>query len=817
MHALANDIRFAVRQLLKRPAFTAIAAVTLALGIGANTALFSVINALLVRSLPFENVGRLVLVGSTNRKAAADLGAVTYADFFDWRKQSDAFEQLAAFCGVHHNLRTNDGPEQIEGARVSANFFDLLRIRPVLGRTFLPAEEAAGAPRVALISNSLWRQRFNKDPGLLGQTLWMDGQSVEVIGILPAGFRFPIYAEYGGPLEVLDAGVWTTTASDAGQYAARDVAPVSIIGRLAPGVSIARANTQMDGIARRLESEHPDTNTDRAALVVGLRERTIAHVKPAVVVLSAAVGLVLLIACANVASLFLVRNEERRRELAVRAALGAGRSALVRQLLVETTAVGLAGGVLGLLTAFWSLDALVTLLPANLPGRDQVGLDLHVLIFTATATLLVSGLCGLAPAWQACRCEPASAMKEERAVTVGRSGNRLRGTLVVAEMALAVVLLIGAGLLTRSFERLLNVPPGFDTAKLLTFRMSQDMAGYTDPGARAALYDQVLERLRALPSVQSASASTAVPLAGGGIAPRLSIVERPEPRPGEVRAAFFHSVDHTFLQTLGTPLLRGRYLTAADQAATSGVTVVNEAMARYFWPDEDPIGKHVRLGRWFSDDEPEIFEIVGIVGNVQHRRLDTEPIRAMYVPYKQQTWPFMEFAVRTRGDPEELIEPIRRSVATVTSDEAPYQFRTMEQIVATSVSQQRAATTLMGAFSALALLLAAVGIYGLLSYSVAQRTREIGVRTAFGARTADILRLVLWRGMTLTAIGLALGVGLAVAGTRLLASQLFATSPLDPLTFVAVPLFFVGVALLASYIPARRATRVDPMIALRCE
>jgi putative ABC transport system permease protein len=789
----------------------------LALGIGANTAIFSVIDAVVLRPLPYNSPDRLMMVGEIHQTKGGELGPVSYPNHRDWKEQNRTFEHIAAFRGTHHNLAGFDEPERIDGVRVSADFFAMLRTEAALGRTFRPEEDRAGAEAVVVISDGLWRRRFSADPMLIGKTLTLDGAAFTVIGILPPDFSFPIYREYGGPLEIPDPEVWTTTALDAGWFSDRGWHPITAAGRLRPGVSLAQAQADMDAIAHRLEEQYPATNAKRGIGLVPLHEQVVGQVRPALLVLLGAVGLVLLIACANVAGLLLTRGMDRQNQLAVRAALGAARGRLVRQLLAETVLLAGIGGVLALLLASWAVDALVAFIPSDLPRLDAIRLDWRVLGFTLVVTVLTALIFGLLPAMHATRGDLNAALKQGGRGSTVATRYRLRKALVVCEVALALVLLVGAGLLTRSLQRLMDVSPGFDTDRLLTFRMSAPFASYSDPVGRAQLYRNVLERLERLPGVTAVGASTAVPMGGGGIALSLRIVGRPEPAPGERMAAMHGTISADYFRALGVPLLRGRYFTEHDGPGAPGVMIINETMARHFWTDQDPIGQHVYLGSQFSDDEPESFEIVGMVADLHGKSLDRSAMRHMYVPFEQQTWPFMEFAVRTLGNPQELVGAVRSEIAAIKSDEAPYNFTTMSEFLSRSIGQRRFAALLLGVFAAVALTLAIIGIYGMLSYTAAQRTHEIGVRMALGAERSDVLRLVLKQGLGLTMVGVGIGLVVSLVSSRLLSSLLYEVGATDATTFIGVSMLLVAAASLACYIPARRATKVDPMVALRYE
>jgi putative ABC transport system permease protein len=808
MNSLLQDTRFAIRMLAKNPGFATITLITLVLGIGANTAIFSVINAVVLRPLPFEKPEQLVIVRETEQADDSGAGLASYPNFEDWRSQSHVFEDMAAFHASSFTLTGGDQPERITGAAVSASFFPLLRVKPTMGRTFQPGDDLSGAENVAIVSHSFWQRHFADATRLAGSALTLDGRSYAVVGVLPAGFSFPV--------RVSEAEVWTSMALDADTFP-RGAHSLQVVARLKPGVSVTRAQAEMDTIARQLEQQYPDTNTGRGIHLISLHERVVGDIRPALAVLLGAVGLVLLIACANVGNLLLARSARRTRELAIRVALGAGRARLISQLLTESVLIGLVGGVLGLLLAVWGTQVLLTTLPADLPRLHTVDFDGRVLTFTLVISLLAGVLFGLAPALAASRVDLHESLKEGGRTPIPRRGRRLRSVLAVSEIALSFVLLIGAGLLLRSFQRLTDVDPGFGPDNVLTFRMSVPLAQYSDPHGRADLYRQVLDRMEALPGVQSVGAAAALPLEHARIELTFEVVGRPQPAPGQDPRARYNSVSAHYFRTLGIPLRKGRLFTDQDGRDSPGVTIINEAMARRFWPTEDPIGQRLRPSATLSDDEPEHFEIVGIVGDVRDRALGTPAMPCMYFPYQQQTWPFVTFALKTSVDPLTLAGAVVSEVAEVTRTEAAYGFKTMEQQLADSIDQPRFLVLLLGIFASVAVILAAAGIYGVLSCSVAQRTHEIGVRMALGAQQGRVMRLVLKQGCTLATVGLAIGLVASFAGSRVLSRLLYGVGTTDPVTFVGVSLLLGAVALLACYIPAHRATKVDPMVALRCE
>ncbi len=728
-------------------------------------------------------------------------------NFEDWREQNTVFEQMAAFQRRDFTLTGVDEPERIRGASISADFFNLLGVEAALGRTFLSEEDRAGAPEVAVLSDGLWRRTFGADPGLIGRTVALDGTAYTVVGVLPPGFDFP--------LQLSGAQVWTPVSLQVLFAGKRYAHGFMTLARLKPGIALEQAQAEMDAIARRLEAQYPESNEGLGAHVVSLHDHLVGEARPVLLMLLGAVALVLLIACANVANMLLARSEGRRREFAVRGALGAGRPRLIRHLLAESLLLSLLGGAFGVLLATWGIETLAAMIPAEMPRCDEIGLDGRVFSFALLVALAAGLAFGLLPALHAAPSNLPVGLKAGGRDGTGGGGRRLRGAIVVSEIALALVLLIGAGLLLRSLHRLMGVDAGFNPQNLLTFGLTLPDSPTLDADKRLAVYTQVLERTRALPGVLSAGANTTIPLTGTMLDRSFRIQRRSTPDTSERYAARFGSASTDYFRTIGMSLTRGRWFTEHDTRGKVGVMIINETMARQFWRGKDPLGHRLELGKQ-DDGDPDHYEIVGIVADIRQSILD-RPVPYMYVPMRQQTWPWMSFALRTAGDPASQIGAVRRAVAAVTRDAAPHSLMSLEQHLDETWATRRFATILLSLYSAIALILAAVGIYGVLSYSFTQRTREIGVRIAVGAQHKDVLASVLRRGLAMVAGGIKIGLIGAAAGTRVLASLLFETSTVDAATFLILPLILLGVSLLACYIPARRATRVDPVVALRCE
>ncbi len=824
---MLSDIRYAVRTLLRTPALTVAALVTLALGIGANTALFSVADAVLLRPLPFADADRLVLLSTTRPAQGMRWLPFSLPNFRDVQQQNQVFDSMAAWALGQFNLAA-DEPEQVQYAVTTSNFFELLGVTAERGRTFLPSEDTPSSGPVVVIAHSLWQRRFGSDPAIVGRGISLDGRTYEVVGVLPAGFRFLRFRE--------DTEVWLPLGPDpfVDRRYARAVHSMGVLARMAQGVTLARARTDMDTIAERLSQAYPE-NRGRGIGVMSLREQVVGNLRQAVIVLLAAVAFVLLIACANVASLLLTRASARQREMAIRSALGAGRGRLLRQLLTEHVLLAAGGGVLGLIVGIWCLELFKALPPAApslfVPyaiDPDRIQIDRAVLAFTATLSLITGLVFGLVPALESSRTDVTEALKQGGPQSGGgRRQTRLRSVLVVAEVAMAVTLLVGAGLLGRSFVRLQQVDPGFRTENIVTFNVKLSPVAYKDPTRITGFFDSMIERTRALPSASGVAGVEFLPLGGSDSATPLIVDGRPRAAPGEDVQAHYRSVTPDYFQTMGIRLIAGRELNAADREDGARVAVINETLARRFWPNENPLGRRAALTlealRFRPDGPPTIDaagsmrEIVGVVADVRHSSLETQAVPEMFVPLAQRPVRDLSIVVRTSGDPMGLARDLRQLVRGVDPAQPIASITSVGDLVAVSMARPRFNLLLLSSFAVLALLLAAVGVYGLLAFGVALRSREIGIRLALGGQARDVARLVVRQGLRLAVIGLAIGLAGSLALGRLMAPLLFEIRPIDPLAFVAAAAVLLLVAFLATYGPARRAARIDPINALRVE
>ena len=810
LEALARDFEYGARGLRKSPGFTATAVITLVLGTGATTAIFSVVNAVLWRPLRYAEPGQLVRIEEKHQ--GWDTVAFTYATYHDLATQEN--RSLAAIAGYRpwtFNVTGGGEPEQVDGAMVSANLFSTLAVVPELGRGFTKEEEREGEDRVAVLSYGLWQRRFGGDPNVIGKTIRVSDKPYEIVGVMPAGFEFPDQTNWLPGSGV--AGLWTPLVI-AGELADnRRSHLVKAIGRLARGASLTAAQTELDGLAHRIGEEYPGVDAGLGIGVWNLKQRMTSKVRPALLVLLGAVGLMVLAACANVANLVLMRNTGRAREFAVRAALGAGRARLLRQCFVESALLGLAGGAGGALLAVWSVKLIALFGPQGVPRLSEVRVDGQVLAFAMGLSLLTAMIFGAVPAAEACWSDPNESLKEGTKGTTSVKGTRLRGALVVAEMALALMLLAGAGLLANSFVRVSHVAPGFDKRHLLTMSIFLSPAQYEQrQGVIAPFLESVTERVRAVPGVVSAGIVNCLPVKGG-VSTGFEIVGR-RPTQGEDQDADIRIADQSYLTTMRIPLLQGRWFSGFDTESSAKVMVINHVMAQKYWANEDPIGKRVTMLDW---GPPLTGEIVGIVGDVKADALDAPLSSMIYWPARQFPSVFNNLVVRTAGEPMSVAPGVKAAVWAADRDQPVSAVQSMERVLADSMGGRRMQAVLLGGFAGLALVMAMVGIYGVMAYSVSARGREIGIRMALGADGSAVRNLVLGEGLRWTAIGTVLGLAGAVALAGALSSLLYGVAPRDPQTFGSVTLLLVGVAMLACYLPARRATRVDPMRILRAE
>ena len=814
METLIQDIKFGLRMLLKSPSMSIVATIALALGIGANTAIFSVVNAVLLRPLPFPNPDSLVAVFETNQRRGTVRGSHSYPNFFDIRSQNTAFERIATYRTSDFIMTGRGEPARLMGAVTTADLFPLLGVAPAMGRTFLPDEDKPSATgRVVVLSHRLFHSRFGGDPSILNQRVTFDGVSFTVIGVMPASFEFPIQNE---PVEL-----WTTIAGDSSGEepitAQRGAHFLNVIARLKPNVTPDQAQADLNTIAARLEQQYPDTNSQRGLRFESALMALVGDVRPALLILLGAVACVLLIACANVANLLLARATSRHKEMAVRAALGASRVRVIRQLLTESVLLSLVGGAIGLLLAVWWSDLLIALGKEDIPRAVHVGLDWRVLGFTAGVSIVTGLIFGLAPAFHSSKTDLVESLKDGgRGTSEGAKRNRMRSILAVSELAVAVVLLVIAGLLIKSLWRLQNVSSGLQPENVMTFNLALPEAKYK-ADRQAQFFSDLKTRLESSPGVQSASSIVPLPLSGDRFGISFQIEGR-EVAPKDEPSADFFIAGVGYFRTMGIPVIKGRDFEQRDQHGSTPVIIITEEFARQYFPNEDPIGKRIHPGISTYDNEESTYrEIVGVVGDIRNRTLNTEPKPAYYVPQTQVPFSGMTVVVKTTNEPRGLISGMTKEVAAMDPDLPLFGVKTMREYMSSSVAGPRFNTTLLSIFAGVALVLTLVGLYGVMSYSVAQRTNEIGIRLALGAQTRDVLWMIVKQGSILILLGLGFGLIGAFAATRLIASLLFGVTAKDPFTFAAAAVLLAIVALLACYIPAWRATKVDPLRALRYE
>ncbi len=815
MNGLLQDFRFALRQLRKSPGFTAVAVITLALGIGANTSIFSVVNGVLLRALEFPDADRLVRVWHVPPPKSfpgMTTFAVSAANYLDWERQNHVFEGMAIYTFHGFSLTGSDKPEQVDACAATAGFFSTLGVQPMLGRVFLPEEDQPGRSNVVVLSHRFWQEHFGSNAGIVGHDIKMDGRSILVAGVMPASFQFPEFAQ-----------MWTPMAWTDQEKAVRGEHHSVVVARLKPGVDLKQAQAEMNTISSRLEQQYPADDKGWGAVVVPLHADMVSDVRPALLVLLGAVAFVLLIASVNVANLALARTFSRQKEIAIRTALGATSVRVLRQVLTESVLLALLGGTLGLTFARAGIRLIMAFLADKLPHSITVGLDAKVLAFTAAISIAAGILAGVLPALRLTRGDVNQALKQGLGRTdADSSGNRTRGLLVVSEVALSLILLVGAGLMIRSFQMLHEVNPGFDSRNVLMMTTMVSRAKFSLPSQEINFFKQTLQRIRALPGVKSAGAVDDVPLDNGGSHQPIAIEGRPTVPMSEQPEVDVRLISTGYMSALHIPVLRGRDISDTDIVGRPAVILISESMARQFWPGEDALGKRLTL-TFFPD---AVREVVGIVGDVKIDGLDqTRPSATLYFPLDQVSVPAtggwssfpMTLVVRSASSSEGLVSAVSNAVHDVDHEMPLRDTRTMDDFVANSISQQRFNMLLLGAFAGLALLLAVVGIYSVLSYSVKRSVREIGIRLALGARLGDVLRMVVFEGMKPTLLGVAIGAGGALALGRLLSGLIYGVKPTDPLTFVAVAFLLTGIALGASIIPAYRATKVDPLVALRYE
>ncbi|MCU1267449.1 MAG: transporter permease [Acidobacteria bacterium] len=818
MSNLLHDLRYGARMLLKHPGVSVMAVITLALGIGANTAIFSVVNGVMLRPLPYNNPDRLVSLWA--KVPEHGRWRATPANFLDWKKQNTTFEDMAAFGSSTMTLTGDGEPEQLMGTRVAAGYFSVVGVQPWLGRSFLPDEYEPGQGQVVILGHAFWQHRYGADPGIVNKAITLDGRTYTVVGVMANGV-YPAWPTTSGRIsfDQNQAQYWMPMAFSPEVAARRTSHVLGVVGRLKPGITVAQAQEEMNTIGARLEQEYA-VNKGEGIIVNPFMNELVGNVRPALITLLAAVGLVLLIACANIAGLLLAQHAARSKEIAIRAALGAGRSRLVRQFFLEGVLLSLLGTTAGIAVARLGIEAMTKLIPPDIPRLEQVRLDWRVLGFTLVVSVVTCLVFGLVPAWHAAKPDLQSTLEQGRRTSGPGAGRQhFRQVLVVFQVSMAVMLVISAGLLIKSFWRLRQVDPGFKPDRVLSLSLTLPQSKYAEASQINSFYHQLLERISGLPGVESAAIAYDHPLqANWGDA--FAIEGRPAPKAGEWPSGNFEPISWDYFRTVGVQIISGREFTAQDDQDHPGVVIVNEAFARRFFPHEQALGQRIQPGppgRIWKGRRLTSFEIVGIAHNVKSAGLNAESEPTYYVPAAQAPLPDMTILVRTHNDPTALVPALRQAVASIDPNQPITDINTLEKIVSDSIAQPRLNMLLMGLFGALAMLLAAVGIYGLLSYAVTQRTQEMGIRMALGAQVSDVLKLVLKQGLLLIVAGEVLGLVGAFALTRLISSLLFGVTPTDAPTFIVVSGVLAGVALLACYFPARRATKVDPLVSLRYE
>jgi len=811
MDTIIKDIRYGVRGLLKHPGFTGLVVITLALGIGASTAIFSVVNSVVLRHLPYRTAERIVAIQEHDPNGKR--GQSTSANFYDWRQQNTVFEHLSAIKITTTNLALSDHAERIDLAQTNADFFDIFGSTPQYGRLFIPQDEQAGHEPVVVMSHALWQRRFGSDPSLVGKSITLDGRNYNVVGIAPPGFQYPDKTELWLPPLRLVPELYP----DQDVTQTRRMGYLTVVALLKPGVSLQQAAGEMETITARLRQQYPDSNNKRFNRVVSLHQHLVGDTNKLLWLLLGAVTFVLLIGCANVANLLLASGASRQKEIAIRVSLGASRWRVIRQLFTESMLLALIGGVVGLLIAFWGVAAITKLLPTDFPRLDEIQIDLRVLGFTFVASMLTGILFGLVPALQVSRSDIQEAIRETgRGASGSRRQSRFRQALIVVEVALSVVLLAGAGLLFRSFLRLQSVDAGFVSQQVLTARLTPSGTNFANDADYAKFYNGVIEKVGAIPGVQDAGIINTLPLFKGPTA-GFRVEGRPVTTPDKWPSVNYRVVSPNYFRAMGVPVLQGRAYTDRDNQNAPLVMMVNQQLAREIFPDENPVGKRITFGGTNTDGQPRWFEIVGVVANVRSVELREAPTAELYFSSQQDLWPAMSLVVRSSVEPSSLSASVRQAVNEVDRSVPVADVKTMDHVVSESITQPRFNLFLLGLFSAVAMILSAAGIYGVTAYTVTQRTHELGIRIALGAQVGDVLKMILGQGMAVIGIGLVAGLAAAFGLMRLLRSLLFGVGENDPLTFAAITGVLVLVALIACYIPARRATKVDPLVALRAE
>ena len=798
MNGFLQDLRYGWRTLAKSPGFTVVAVLTLALGIGANSSIFSLINAVLLRPLPFNEPDRLVMVWERRPTSGdANLPPAAY-EYASWREQGQTFERMAIIQAGGFNLTGNGDPETITAWRVSADFFPLLGVPTMLGRAFGAGEDQVGSNGIVVLDQKLWQRRFGSDPDIVGKIITLNDQQLTVVGVMP---HLDLMPDAWLPIDLPGATQRTGSSGHSG---------FQVMGRLKPDVSLEQAQGDLSHLAHQLEQQDPNNNAGHGVQVIALHEDTVGNVRLALWVLFGAVGFVLLIACANVANLLLTRATARQKEIAIRTALGATRLRLVRQLLTESLLLALLGGGVGLLLALWLTDLLPQIKTVNIPRLEQINTNSRVLAATIGFSLLTGMLTGVTPALRSSKLNLSQSLNEGTRASAGLSRRRIGSLLVIFEVSLTLILLIGSGLMLKSFVRLVSVDPGFNPSRVLRLGISLPGVRYPNAQQQMVFYEQLIERIKVLPGVEAVGATTQTPLRSGDNWAPFAIEGRPSPAPGQVTYAAIRSISADYFRVMNIPQLKGRSFTEFDAPQAAPVIIIDETMARQFWPNEDPLGQRLRIGvsPWLT--------VVGVVGDVRHGGLNARPNPEMFLPHLQVPQASMSVMVRTSVDPLRLAAAVREQLKALDQD-LPAPITTMDQVFSDSVARQRFNALLMSIFGSLALGLSIVGVFGVINYSVAQRTREIGVRIALGAKHGDIFKLIVGQGLVLALLGVAIGLVGAFALTRLISGLLFGVSPTDPITFLVVSVLLTSVAVLASYIPARRAMKVDPMVALRCE